>query len=470
MTSDRQFKRDMEKDKSKLDELTKQYSDHEEILLDNLYHSKKKFVKISEEKQVSLDRWKNCVKGAANTSSLLEPAEFKTIDSHGKKRSIKIGPNTSAHEDILKKKNQILGFSSGESYFDSCFDQSTSSSHITPANTTYHTSFRQLSPDKKLENQFRELSIRFENIERERDQLLQENEALAHSLKSTQEHVRQIAENRDEHFLTNRRYAEENRKLERNLESALESTQAQPRRNSVNRVTFDDESEKLREELENMSKSLTSIKNERQPHNILRDVGIESRIEFFQSSKASMSSGYHNSRHDSLSSDFNISNTPSTNSVTGNSFRGNIRADAAMLSINADQRAKFHKNFEEVYGVSVDDVKRGRCDKYAPQSKVTEISNLRGTMAHRGCFTSHTPDSNADDQFMTLSDYCDSAFEEALRNSSTVLRAAQAFSENTDIIIACDRMRRICDIIVGTNMIDSRARPSFMNGGLKSFD
>lgn len=52
----------MEKDKSRLAELTKQYSDHEEVLLENLYHSKKKFEKISEEKQVSLDRWKSCVK------------------------------------------------------------------------------------------------------------------------------------------------------------------------------------------------------------------------------------------------------------------------------------------------------------------------------------------------------------------------------------------------------------------------
>ncbi|KAA8568459.1 hypothetical protein EYC84_007491 [Monilinia fructicola] len=193
-------------------------------------------------------------------------------------------------------------------------------------------------------------------------------------------------------------------------------------------------------------------------------------MEFFQSSKAGETSQYHHSHHENLSSGLDINlNILSTNPGTGKSFRGDVRADAAMLSINAEQWAKFHKAFEEVYGVSVDDVKRGRCDKYAPQSKVTEIVNLRGTMAHRGCFTNHTPDRDAEDQFMTLSDYCDSVFEEALRNSSMALRAAQTFSENSDIITACDKMRRICDIVVGTNRIDSRARPPFMSGGVNSF-
>ncbi|QSZ34968.1 hypothetical protein DSL72_007830 [Monilinia vaccinii-corymbosi] len=500
MPSDKQLKKDLEKDQSRLAELNKKYLDHEKILLENLYLSKKKLEKISEEKQFSFDKWKACVESADNTSTPLEPVEFKTIDGNGKKRSIKIGPKTSSHEvrkavamhdaskydekrkkksadwdrnreefgarmsDILKKKNRILGFRSHDHYFDSCFDNSASNSHTTPANAAHHTCFHQPSSYEKLEKELKELSMNYRSLESERNHLLQEKEVLANSLKSTQEHTRQIAENRHEHILTNRRYAEENQKLQRDLESA----QKGPRRNSVARVTFEDDSDRLREEVESLSNSLAKVKNEREPHNILRDVGIENRLEFLQSSKASENPVHHHSQYNGLSSGLNTSlNFSNMRPGTGSSHRGNVRADAAMLSINDGYQAKFHRIFKEIYGVSVDEVKRGHSDKYAPQSKVTEIKNLRGTMAHRGCFTNHTPDSDADDQFLTLFDYCNGAFEEALNKSSTTLRAAQVFSVNSDVVNACERMRRICDIIVGTTRIDFHSRPPLMTGGLK---
>ncbi|KAI9646163.1 hypothetical protein NHQ30_005603 [Ciborinia camelliae] len=496
MILDKELKREFEKDKSRLAELNKEYANHEDILLENLYVSKKQFQKISDEKHASHEKWKALIKSAVNTSSLPEPAEFKAIDNHGKKRTIKIGPNTKSHDvkramgmhdaskydkrekrelaewsrnredfgarmgDILKRKNRILGFSSSDNYFDSCFDEASCNPHTVPSNLAYHTSFRQPSPDLRLEEENSRLLDqvkKFRDLEDERDRLLKDNEALYDSLKSTQELMRQVAENRDEHVQTNRRYAEENRKLERALE-ALKG-------NSARRVAFDDyDDDNLREEVKTLSNSLAKVKEE--PHYILRDVGVESRLEFLQSSKASEHSEHH---HNSISSGLNINfNTPSISSGTGSSHRGNVRADAALLFIDASHRAKFEKTFEDIYGMSVDEVKEGRGNKYAPASKATEIANLRGTMAHRGYFTKHTPDRDAEDQFLTLLDYCESEYKEAIRGTSTALRAAQVFSENADVINSCERMLRICDIVVGTSRVNPRPRGHYMSGGLNS--
>ncbi|KAJ8065629.1 hypothetical protein OCU04_006304 [Sclerotinia nivalis] len=520
MTPERKWKRELEKDKAKLAELNTQYENHETILLEKLYHSKKRFEKISDKKCASLVRWKNLINSAAENSTLKEPAEFKALE-HGKRRPIKIGPKTSAQEvkkalamhdgsrynetkkreiaewkrsqedigarmvDILRKKNRILGFSSSEKHFDSCFDESACNPHTAPKHVVHHTSSRQPSPDKRFENenprlleqlstvkrQLKDLTEDYRTLEYEKFKLVQDNAEISDSLKSTQDLMKQIAENRDEHVQTNRRYAEENKKLEAALESAQSQvqTQTQPCWNPVRKVTFDDTNVRLKEEVKSLSSSLAKMKSSREPHDILRDVRIESRLEFLRTSKAH---GYpviqHHSDHRIISrgqSGLNIHiGAPGMGTGASSPHGGNVRADAALLITNSNHRAKFEQTFQQIYGVALDDVKQGCTDKFAPQSKVTEMVNLRGTMAHLGCFTEHTPDKDADDRFLTLSEYCESEYECTIRRSSTNLQAAKAFSNDSEIIEACNTMREICDAVVERTKVDGPH--SFMSGGI----
>ncbi|APA10565.1 hypothetical protein sscle_06g053350 [Sclerotinia sclerotiorum 1980 UF-70] len=85
-------------------------------------------------------------------------------------------------------------------------------------------------------------------------------------------------------------------------------------------------------------------------------------------------------------------------------------------------------------------------------------------MAHLGCFTQHTPDKDADDRFSTLAEYCESEFECAIQRSSTVLQAAKNFSNDSEIIEACNSMREICDALVERSKVDGSH--SFMSGGI----
>ncbi|KAF7879229.1 hypothetical protein EAF04_000426 [Stromatinia cepivora] len=519
MTPERQWKREYEKDKAKLTELNKQYENHETILLENLYHSKNRFERISDEKHASLVRWKNLINSAADNSNLIEPAEFKALE-YGKRRSIKIGPKTSAQEvrkalamhdgsrynetkereivewkrsredfgaHILRKKNRILGFSSSEEYFDSCFDESAWNPHTAPQHVIYYASFRQPSPQKRLENensqlleqltrakrQLEDLTEDYRTLEYEKFKLVQDNAEISDPLKSTQDLMKQIAENRDEHVQTNRKYAEENKKLEAALESTQARTQTQtqpqPWWNPVRKVTFDDANEHLREEVKSLSNSLAKVKSNREPHDILRDVGIECRLDFFRTSGThEYPVIQHRSHHRIISRGhlgLNIDfGAPGMGIGASSPYGGNVRADAALLIINSSHRSNFEQTFQEIYGVALDDVKQGCADKFAPQSKVTEMVNLRGTMSHLGCFTEHTPDRDADDRFLTLAEYCESEYECSIQRSSTVLQTAKTFSNDSEIIEACNTMHEICDAVVERTKVDGRH--SFMSGGI----
>ncbi|CAD6456177.1 3b926ffd-fbf9-45f1-aeb5-ce2e487196cd-CDS [Sclerotinia trifoliorum] len=409
MTSERQWKRDLEKDKAKLAELNEQYEKNETLLLGNRYRSKKSS-RISPMRNMQALGDGKLLSIAAKNSTLLEPAEFKALE-HGKRRSIKIGPKTSAQEvkkalamhggsrhneikkreiaewkrnqeefgacmvDILRKENRILGFSSSEKQFDSCFDESACHPRAALEHVFYHTSSRRPSSDKRLENensqlleqlstvkrQLEDLTEDYRSLEYEKFKLVQDNSEISDSLKSTQYLIKQIAENRDEHVLTNRRYAGETK-----------------------------------------ARSCAGVCTGADENAAMVEPGLD--IDF---------------------------HAPGIGTSASNSYGGNVRADAALLIINSSHRAKFEKTFQTIYSVALDDLKLGCNDKFAPQSKVTEIANLRGTMAHLGCFTQHTPDKDADDRFLTLAEYCESEFECAIQRSSTALQAAKAFSNDS---------------------------------------
>ncbi|KAF7948703.1 hypothetical protein EAE96_007897 [Botrytis aclada] len=514
MTSDRDLRRDHDRDRDKVLELNKQNEKIELVQLDNFYRMKSRAVKIHDDKYGSKERWSNMIINASQNSTLLAPAEFTLQDKHGKIRILKIGPKTSAHDvkrainlydaakygeqkkremaewerskedfgsrlrDILREKNRILGFRPSDEAFDACFSDLGYSAHTTPAHVTYHTSFRQPTPDLKLERENTRLSDQlhaaqkqlaeareeYRTLEYENYKLIQENLEVSQSLDSTQKLLEQIAGNRDEHAKTNRAYAEENRKLESELESAQAQLQAQTQAQtqpqprswwpSARKVTFDDTSEQLREEVKSLSRSLENMKSGREPHNILRDVGVETRLEFLQLSKAHEYPVIrHHTHHRIVSSpstpDIKTESDIKSTSINGNSlYGGNIRADAALLSINSNHRVKFEQTFKDIYGVAFSEVTKGCSDKYAPQCKVTEMANLRGTMAHLGCFTRHTPDKDADDRFLTLSVYCKGEYEDRDRRSPTALQAAMSFSGDLRVIEACNKMRGICDTLV----------------------
>lgn len=332
---------------------------------------------------------------------------------------------------------------------------------------TFHTSFRQAPSDRNLENEFRELSEQYRALDRERSRLREENDDLSKSLKTAQENTRMIAENRDEHAMAYNRFFEENQRLAQDLKSALKTVQELRMESPVHRVSFDGEKVDLKDEVQDLTKSLAKLKVDRDLDRILRDVGIESRIEFLQTSKAGEEHRiYQHSRRISMSSGLKIRPDPTGNISVGSSHRGNARADTAMLLMDEVKRARFGQTFLEIYGVTIDDIKEGRADEYAPQCKQTEIINLRGTMAHRGFFTSHTPDPDAEDQFLTLFEFCAAEYQAAIDKSPNALKAAQLFSGNPDIISACDNMRRICGNVIATTRIDSRLQPPYMSGGL----
>ncbi|KAM0124458.1 hypothetical protein ACHAP3_010324 [Botrytis cinerea] len=526
MTSDRELRRDHERDRAKVVELNKQNEKIELVQLENFYLMKISAVKIHDDKYSSKDRWSKMIIDASQNSTLLAPAEFTVQDKHGKRRLVKVGPKTSAHDvkkaidmydatkyeeqkkremtdwerskeefgsrlrEILRQKNRILGFSSRDESFDTCFSDLDYIAHTTPAHVTYHTSFRQPTPDLKLERensrlsdqlratqqQLAEVREEYRTLEYENYKLIQENVEVSKSLDSTQKLLEQIAENRDDHVKTNRRYAEENRKLEFELESAQAQLQAQTQAQmkpqpqpqprswwpSARKVTFDEASEQLREEVKSLSKSLENLKDNREPHNILRDVGVETRLEFLQLSKAHEYPVIRNHTHHRIVS---RSSTPEINmdlgakspSIDGSSlYGGNIRADAALLSINSSHRVKYEQTFKDIYGVAFGEVTKGCSDKYAPQCKITEIANLRGTMAYLGCFTRHTPDKDADDRFLALSVYCEKEYEDTDRRSTTALQAAKTFSSDLTVVEACNKMRGICESLVERTKSDSR--------------
>ncbi|TGO77165.1 hypothetical protein BELL_0120g00180 [Botrytis elliptica] len=530
MISDRDLRRDHERDKDKVVELNRQNQAIELIQLDNFYRMKSGAVKIHDNKYGSKERWSNMIIDASQNSNLLAPAEFTIQDKHGKRRTVKIGPKTSAHDvkraidlydaakyeeqkkremadwerskeefgsrlrEILREKNHILGFSPRDESFDACFSDLGYRVHTTPADVTYHTSFRQPMPDLKLERENSRLSDQlrasqrqlteareeYRTLEYENYKLIQENVEVSESLDSTQKLLEQIAENRDEHVKTNRRYAEENRKLESELDSAQAQaraqTQPQPQPRSwwpsARKVTFDDTSEELREEVKNLSRSLENMKSGREPHNILRDVGVETRLEFLQLSKAHE---YPVIRHHTHHRIVSRSSTPEINvdlgakstSIDGSSlYGGDVRADAALLSINSSHRVKFEQTFKDIYGVAFSEVIKGCSNKYAPQCKVTEMANLRGTMAHLGCFTRHTPDKDADDRFLALSVYCQEEYEDIDRRSTSALQAAKTFSSDLRVIEACNKMSRICDTLVERTKSGGHRSMSFTGGGV----
>ncbi|TEY39733.1 hypothetical protein BOTCAL_0451g00100 [Botryotinia calthae] len=534
MTSDGELRRGHERDRAKVVELNQQNEKIELVQLDNFYRMKSSAVKIHNDKYSSKDRWSNMIIDASQNSTLLTPAEFTVQDKHGKRRLVKIGPKTRVHDvkkaidmydaakyeeqkkremadwerskeefgsrlrEILRQKNRILGFSSRDESFDACFSDLGYSAHTAPAHVSYHTSFRQPTPDLKLEKensrlldqlrstqqQLAEAREEYRTLEYENYKLIQENVEVSGSLDSTQKLLEQIAENRDDHVKTNRRYAEENRKLESELESAQAQLQArtqaqthpQPRSwwPSAHKVTFDDTSEQVQEEVKSLSKSLENMKNNREPHNILRDVGVETRLEFLQLSKAHEYPVIRNHTHHRIVSrsstpEINMDLGAKTPSIDGSSlYGGNIRADAALLSINSSHRVKFEQTFKDIYGVTFGEVTKGCSDKYALQCKVTEISNLRGTMAYLGCFTRHTPDKDADDRFLALSVYCEKEYEDADRKSTTALQAAKTFSSDPTVIEACNKMRGICVTLVERAKSDGRRSSSFTGAFLGS--
>ncbi|TGO41388.1 hypothetical protein BHYA_0022g00270 [Botrytis hyacinthi] len=534
MTSNRDLRRDHERNRDKVVELNRQNEKIELVQLENFYRMKSSAVKIHEDKYGSKERWSDMIINASQNSTLLAPAEFTIQDKHGKRRTVKIGPKTSAHDvkraidlydaakyeeqkkremadweqskedfgsrlrDILREKNRILGFSPRDESFDACFSDLGYSTHTTPAHVTYHTSFRQPTPDLKLERenprlsdqlraaqkQLTEAREQYRTIEYENYKLIQENLEVSESLDSTQKLLEQIAENRDEHVKTNRRYAEENRKLESELESAqaqIQSqtqaqTQPQPQPRSwwpsARKVTFDDTSEQLREEVKSLTRSLENMKSGREPHNILRDVGVGTRLEFLQLSKAHE---YPIIRHHTHHRIVSSSSTPELNLdlgaksaiIDGSSlYGGNIRADAALLSINSNHRIKFEQIFKDIYGVAFSEVTKGCSDKYAPQCKVTEMANMRGTMAHLGCFTRHTPDKDADDRFLALSVYCEGEYEDIDRRATSALQAAKTFSSDLTVVEACNKMRGICDSLVERTKSGGHRSNLFTGGGI----
>ncbi|TGO57227.1 hypothetical protein BOTNAR_0206g00160 [Botryotinia narcissicola] len=525
MTSERDLRRDHERDRNKVAELNRQNETIELVQLENFYRMKSSAVKIHDDKYGSKERWSDMIINASQNSTLLTPAEFTIQDKHGKRRTVKIDPKTSAHDvkraidlyDAAKyeeqKKREMadwehsreefgsrlrLSFSSRDESFVTCFSDLDYSAHTTPAHVTYHTSFRQPTLDLKLERensrlsdqlraaqrQLAEAREQYRTIEYENYRLIQENVEVSESLDSTQKLLEQISENRDEHVKTNRRYAEENRKLESELESAqarIQSqtqaqTQSQPQPrswwSSARKVTFDDTSEQLREEVRDLTRSLENMKSGREPHNILRDVGVGTRLEFLQLSKTH---DYpvirHHTHHRIVSSSSNpeldTDLGAKSTSIDGSSlYGGNIRADAALLSINSSHRVKFEQTFKEIYGVAFSEVTKGCSDKYAPKCKVTEMANLRGTMAHLGCFTRHTPDKDADDRFLALSVYCEGEYEDIDRRATSALQAAKTFSSDLRVVEACNKMRGIYDSLVERTKSDDRRSTSFTGGGV----
>ncbi|KAK6601515.1 hypothetical protein H4I96_06856 [Botrytis cinerea] len=507
MTSDRELRRDHERDRAKVVELNKQNEKIELVQLENFYLMKISAVKIHDDKYSSKDRWSKMIIDASQNSTLLAPAEFTVQDKHGKRRLVKIGPKTSAHDvkkaidmydatkyeeqkkremtdwerskeefgsrlrEILRQKNRILGFSSRDESFDTCFSDLDYIAHTTPAHVTYHTSFRQPTPDLKLERENSRLSDQlratqqqlaeareeYRTLEYENYKLIQENVEVSKSLDSTQKLLEQIAENRDDHVKTNRRYAEENRKLEFELESAQAQLQAQTQ------AQMKPQPQPSHGHGGHQHAKLPSMKpNNREPHNILRDVGVETRLEFLQLSKAHEYPVIRNHTHHRIVS---RSSTPEINmalgakspSIDGSSlYGGNIRADAALLSINSSHRVKYEQTFKDIYGVAFGEVTKGCSDKYAPPCKITEIANLRGTMAYLGCFTRHTPDKDADDRFLALSVYCEKEYEDTDRRSTTALQAAKTFSSDLTVVEACNKMRGICESLVERTKSDSR--------------
>ncbi|KAF7902153.1 uncharacterized protein EAF01_007451 [Botrytis porri] len=534
MTSDRDLRRDHERDRDKLFELNRQNERIELIQLENFYRMKSSAVKIHDDKYGSKEKWSSMIIKASQNSTLLAPSEFTFQDKHGKRRTVKIGPKTSAHDvkraidlydaakyegqkkremadwerskeefgcrlrEILREKNRILGFSPRDESFDACLNDLGYSAHTAPAHVTYHTSFRQPTPDLELERENSRLSDQlraaqkqlaeareeYRTLEYGNYRLIQENSEVSASLDSTQKLLEQIADNRDEHVKTNRKYAEENRNLESELESAQAQLQAQTRAQTQpqpqsrswwptsRKVTFDDTSDQLREEVKNLSRSLENMKISREPHNILRDVGVETRLEFLQISKAHEYPVIrHHTHHRIVSSistpENNMDLGAKSTSIDGsNLYGGNIRADAALLSINSNHRVKFKQTFKGIYGVAFSEVTKRCSDKYAPQCKITEMANLRGTMAHLGCFTRHTPDQKADDRFLALSVYCEGEYEDIDRRSITALQAAKTFSGDPRVIEACNKMRGICDSLVERTKSGGHLSNLFTGGGV----
>lgn len=309
--------------------------------------------------------------------------------------------------------------------------------------------------------------------------LAQDNAEISSSLKNTQDQIQQIAKNRDEHAQANRRLAEENKKLESKVNSAQEQGQSIWSGWGLNpgrKVTSTDKNDRLEEEIdqlknenESLSRSLATMKRDREPHDILRDIGIQIRLEFLQSSKAHEYPVVRNLSHHRIVSrsrpglnyDYGA---PDTVTGVGSPRGGNVRGDAALLVINSNYRAEFEQVFQEIYGVTFDEVKQGPNDKFAQASTMTKIVNLRGIMAHLGCFTDHTPNQSAEDEFMSLWQWCNAMYDDAVERYPTARQAAQTFSTNPEVLETYSNMRDICDAVV--QKLKVYGRGPYMSGGL----
>ncbi|KAF7853576.1 uncharacterized protein EAF02_011881 [Botrytis sinoallii] len=262
--------------------------------------------------------------------------------------------------------------------------------------------------------------------------LIQETVEVSESLDSTQTLLEQIAENRDENVKTNRSTGT-------NTSSDTTTTTAT--------IVVAHQHAKLPsmipakscgEEVKNLSRSLENMKSGREPHNILRDVGVETRLEFLQLSKAHEYPVIrHHTHHRIVSSsstpEINVDLGAKSTSIDGSSlYGGNIRADAALLSINSSYRDG-------------------------------ELERNDGTLR---MFTRHTPDKDADDRFLALSVYCQEEYEDIDRRSTSALQAAKTFSSDLRVIEACNKMSRTCDTLVERTKSGGHRSMSFTGGGV----
>jgi hypothetical protein len=185
-----------------------------------------------------------------------------------------------------------------------------------------------------------------------------------------------------------------------------------------------------------LNKTINILTNELNTQSRLTSLLIKIRLRFFESSKRRLSSsGIVKVRGEPDRAIIDEGNR----AVHG----GNVIVDTIILSNHPGLGKQYDKLFEEIYGKSYKSVYEERSGMFAT-SKVVEIMNLRGTMAHCLSFTKLSHDEDQDTVFLGLLDKCKNIYNELRKSGKSTSEVIQAFNEDQEVEGYCVIMRRIC--------------------------
>ncbi|PQE02892.1 kinesin motor domain-containing protein [Rutstroemia sp. NJR-2017a BVV2] len=127
---------------------------------------------------------------------------------------------------------------------------------------------------------------------------------------------------------------------------------------------------------------------------------------------------------------------------------GNAMIDANMLTADSNRGKKYSEIFSEIYGFSYITVYQGRTGVFATGSKMLEIINLHGTMAHCLSFTKLSHNKVEDKNFLNLFEKCKNLYNNLKKSSKPDSEIVQALNNSQRVEVFCVTMRRNCADIV----------------------